>query len=593
MHEPAPPSRGVRPDEPSGSERLDSWKEIAAYLSRDVTTVQRWEKSEGMPVHRHAHRKLGSVYAFRSELDAWWRARSTGREDSEVGEAAPASDTDSPRIPIRHVRKVPAWLVWAGPAVLVLLLGAAFLLSGRPGKAARPAPQFIAVLPFENLSGDSSQDFFADGLTDALITHLSGLHGLKVVSRTSVRQFKGTREPLPRIAQQLGVDTVIEGSVQPASDRAVIRVQLIDAASDTHLWARDFNRPLGDMLTLQAEVARTVAEQVHGELSADESLRLAGAGTVDPAAYQEYLLGRSDLWQFDKDDVESAIGHFERATTIDAGYASAYAGLAYAWWVRGVFGQIGLSEAEAPARLAARRALELDDQLADAYAVQGYLECIYDHDWTGAERTIRRALELDPNNVGAHYTYALLLMALGRFDESVAQIALAAERDPFSAQIQSTFGRVLYRARRYPEAVTRLRRAIALDPSNATAHGRLGDVYEQLGSFPEAIAEFETASRLAGVSVDPSLARVYAHMGRVGEAEDILRALQNEPGREAMAAAGAYAAMGRPDEAFEILFRIIDSRRRLAIFFTQDPTLEPLRADRRWPQLLSRLNLPQ
>jgi tetratricopeptide (TPR) repeat protein len=357
--------------------------------------------------------------------------------------------------------------------------------------------------------------------------------------------------------------------------------------TDTHLWARDYERELTDVLKLQNEVARAVAEEIRIQITPEERARLASVAAVNPAAHEEYLLGRYLLWKFIEEDRMRAVDHFNRAIQIDPSYAAPYAGLAHAWWMRGVFGPLSLKEVAPPSRAAARKALELDDRLAEAYAAQAYVEGMFDWDWTGAERTIRHAVELDPNSLDAHYVYALLLMALGRLPEAVTQIEHAAQLDPLSAQVHSTFGRILYRARKFDEAILHLKRATELEPRNAVAWRRLGDVHDQMGKYGEALAFYEKAQALL---TNPrngdseAIARVYAHTGRVSEARQMLKRLGDR-------SADVYAALGDKDAAFRLLFKSVDERINWPIFIKADPLFDSLHSDPRWKELLRRMNL--
>jgi tetratricopeptide (TPR) repeat protein len=408
------------------------------------------------------------------------------------------------------------------------------------------------------------------------------------VSRTSAMSLKGSAKSLPVIARELNVDAVLEGSVQQSDGRVKIRLQLLHAPTDTHLWTRDYERELTDVMRLQNEVAREVAEQIRIRLTPEERARMASVAAVNPAAHEEFLLGRFLLWKFIEEDRKRAVDHFNRAIQIDPSYAAPYAGLAQAWWMGGVLGPLSMKEAGPPASAAARKALELDDRLAEAYAAQAYVQGIFHWDWTSAERTIRHAVELDPNSLDVHYVYALLLMALGRLPEAITQIEHAAQLDPLSAQVHSTFGRILYRAGRFDEAIQRLNRAIDLEPRNAVAYDRLGDVYEQMGKYVEALALYE--KRRASL-VNPSrsdsgdIARVYARMGRVNESRQMLKRLGDE-------SADVYAALGDKDAAFRLLFKSVDERIDWPMFIKADPRFDNLHADPRWKELLGRMNLP-
>ena len=485
------------------------------------------------------------------------------------------------------------WLELGGVAALAV---AAFAYVLRPVAATdpvRPAITSLAVLPLENLSGDATQDYFADGVTEALIANLARIRALRVVSRTSVMRFKGARTSLSEIARALNVDAVIEGSVQRTSDRVKISIQLIHAPTDTHLWAREYERELTDVLKLQGEVARAVAEEIRVQVTAEERARMAAAGTVNPAAHQEYLLGQYYLWKLTEGDLTRAIDYFERATRLDPGYAAAHAGLSHAWWWRGVWGAKTIKEVESPSRAAARRALELDPRLAEAHVSMGRLKFGYDWDWTGAEKDFRHALEIDPNNLDAHFFHGMLYMALGRFSESIAHIDRAEQLDPLSSTVQSGFGRILYRARRFDEAISHLRRALELDPgSGGGVYERLGDVYDQMGRYADALAAYQKAGSGSPRS-RARVARIYARMGRPGEAKQILEDLKAKRGGPLPAeAAGAYAALGDKDEAFKLLFAMAEQGGDTLNYVKVEPPLDGLHSDPRWQVLLRRMNFP-
>jgi len=601
-----PPESSTRRPADEPSDRLDSWKDVAAYLKRDVSTVQRWEQREGLPVHRHLHHKLGSVYAFRSELDVWSRSRrlrheqtndrvmeteaassSSGSPENGVAPRGDASVLSEAPSEIRRPRW-PKWVIGAGLATLAVVTIVYGLYRGRVVSAPGPQIRSLVVLPLENLSDDPAQEFFAAGMTEELIGSLAQIRALRVVSRTSSMSLKGSSKSIPLIARELNVDAVLEGSVQKSDGRVKIRLQLLHAPTDTHLWARDYERELADVLRLQNEVAREVAEQVRVQITPDERARMTSVAAVNPAAHEEFLLGRFLLWKFIEEDRKRAVDHFNRAIQIDPSYAAPYAGLAQAWWMGGVvFGSLSLKEVGPPARAAARKALELDDRLAEAYAAQAYVEGMFDWDWTTAERTIRHAVELDPNSLDAHYVYALLLMALGRLPEATTQIEHAAQLDPLSAQVHSTFGRILYRARKFDEAILRLNRAIELEPRNAVAYGRLGDVFDQMGKYGDALAFYEKRQAVQGNpgSDSADIARVYARMGRRSEARQMLKRLGDR-------SADVYTALGDKDAAFRLLFKSVDERISWPIFIKADPLFESLHSDPRWTELLRRMNFP-
>jgi TolB-like protein/DNA-binding winged helix-turn-helix (wHTH) protein/thioredoxin-like negative regulator of GroEL len=480
------------------------------------------------------------------------------------------------------------WLVLSG---LVALALGTFTYVLRPVRATgpgRPAITSLAVLPLENLSGDPTQDYFADGVTEALIGHLARIRALRVVSRTSVMRFKGTQKSLSEIARALNVDALIEGSVQRTGDRVKITVQLIHVQTDTHLWAREYERELTDVLKLQGEVARAVADEIRIQVTAEERARMAAAITVDPAAYQEYVVGRYHLWRYNEDNLKRAIAHFERATQIDPKYAAAYAGLSHAWWARGVYGSINSKIAESPSRAAARTALELDVDLAETYVVQADLKRLYDWDWTGSENSAKRALALDPNDVHAHYTYALLLCQLGRFPEAIAHMESADQLDPLAPAIQMNFARILYRARRFDDALRRLNRALELEPG-MDVHILFAEIYEHMGLYAKALAAYQKAD-----TPNPGdawrVVQIYARSGRHEEARRMLEELSARKAPRAVVAAGAHAALGDKDEAFKLLFAM--PRDEGFNYVKVDPPFDSLHSDPRWGELLHHMNLP-
>lgn len=494
--------------------------------------------------------------------------------------------------PLQTRRSPWPWLALGGLAALAAAAVLIYFLRPTPALETRQgAITALAVLPLDNLSGDPTQEYFADGMTEALIGNLARIRALRVVSRTSAMRFKGTTRSLPEIARSLNVDAIVEGSVQRIDDRVRISVQLIHAPTDTHLWAREYERDLTDILELQGEVARAVAEEIQVQITAEERARLTSAGSIDPAAYQEYLLGQYYLWRLSEEDLARAVGHFERATRLEPGYAAAYAGLSHAWWWRGVWGTKTPKQVKSQSRAAALRALQLDPRLAQAHVSMGRIKFAYDWDWAGAEQDFARALELDANSLDAHFFLGMLCMALGRFPESIAHIEQAEQLDPLSATVQSAFGRVLYRARRFDAAILHLNQAIELEPQTASHYGRLADVYEEMGRYDDALAFQATADKVLGrpAGVSLSVARIHARMGKAGEARRILdlhRATQ--PG---FVTATVYAALGDHDAAFRLLFEL-DEERDALNYVKTDPRLDRLHSDPRWEVLLRRMNLP-
>jgi TolB-like protein/DNA-binding winged helix-turn-helix (wHTH) protein/Flp pilus assembly protein TadD len=473
-------------------------------------------------------------------------------------------------------------------AVLALVVSAIVLalISNKNQPRTGPVITSLAVLPLENLSGDPSQEYFADGMTEALIGNLARIHALRVISRTSVMRFKGSNKLLPEIARQLNVDAVIEGSVRRSGGRVLVSAKLIRAATDSPLWTGNYERELSDVLKLQSEVAREVADEIRIQVTAEERARLASARRVNPEAHEAYLLGQYHNNKGNEQGWKQAIDYFERAIQISPDYGAAYAGLSNAWFYRGTYGA-KFKEVESPARAAALKSIELAELLAEAHISLAIVKHYYDWDWTRAEREFRRALELDPGSLQAHISYGHLLMHLGRHDEAIREGQIAVQLDPVSSATQASLGRFLYRARRYEEAVQRLKRAVELEPRSVGANFRLGDLYAQVGRYDEAIAAFGKIEELAPGDFQVGIARVYALMGRHREARHMIRGLK----ANADTIAAVYAALGDEDEAFRILEKAVEER-QLIVVLKVDPPLENLHSDPRWKVLLRRMNLP-
>ncbi len=356
------------------------------------------------------------------------------------------------------------------------------------------------MLPLRDTSGDAKQEYFADGMTEALTADLAQIAALKVISGTSAMQYKGTKKPLRQIARELGVDAVLEGSVARIGNRVRVTSELIDAASDTHIWAKTFERDLQDVLTLQAEVAREVARQVEAELTAAERSRLTVERRVDPRAYEAYLLGRVFLDSGTEEDMKKALDHFTRALEIDKDYAAPYAGIASYYAVLPFYSALSPAEVFPKARDAARRSLELDPNLAEAHASLAYIHAYYEWDWARAEQEFRRALQLRPSHADVHFSYSRFLAAAGRLDEALAEIRRAEVLDPRSLSLKANTALLSYFRGQYDKALQQLLELRGLDPNAPVVHWGIGLVYEQQRMFPEAIAAL-----LKATSLSPSL----------------------------------------------------------------------------------------
>src|SRR6202049_3662617 len=373
----------------------------------------------------------------------------------------------------------------------------------------------IAVLPLENLSKDPNQDYFSDGITDALTTELAQIGSLRVISRTSAMHFKGTRETLPEIGRELNVDAVVEGSITRSENRVRITAQLIEAPSDRHLWAKSYERDLKDVLALQDEVARDIAEEIRIKLTPEERTRLAVARPIDPAAHEVYLRGRYWWHRRGRESELKGLQYFEQAVRLDPSYAPAWAGIADSYIVMAHHGVLPPREAMPKARAAALNALQLDSSLAEAHTSLALVKPAYEWDYAAAENEFTRAIELNPNYSTAHHWYAHYLVIKRRFPEALNEIQRAHDLDPYSLVINDFWGLALYSSRDYERALAQFRSMLELDPSGKSfVYESLAQVYEQQGDYTRAIEQRRNALILSGGAQDAaSLANAYAAGG--------------------------------------------------------------------------------
>jgi TolB-like protein/Flp pilus assembly protein TadD len=568
--------------------RLESWKEIAAYLGRDVTTVRRWEKGEGLPVHRHLHNKLGSVYAYTTELDSWRNNR------------APAAATDAPdtQPPVpesvrlgRHGRMAAV----LAAITLILAAGVLWLVRERTGKpAASVAIRSLAVLPLANFSGNAEQDYLSDGMTEALTAQLSAIHGLRVISRTSTMQLKGTRKSVPAIGKELNVDAVIEGSVLRSGDKVRVTVQLIRAATDEHLWASTYDRELRDILALQSDVAQGIARHVEAAVAGAQNLAVAPR-TVAPEVYEAYLKGRFALTKGNRASLDEALGFFTAAIDADSTFAPAYVGVAAAQEQLGtVFFGVPPEDSRPKVIEAARKALELDPQLAEARVLLAHA-LQRDWHWEEAETEFRRAIELSPSDAGAHAGLAYWLVCQGRSDEALAWARRAQEIDPLTYNSIDVSG-ILFFSRRYDEAIRESRRNLTTNPNDPQALWSLGFALIGAEQFDGAIRTLEKAASLSDRSpaVLGVLVRAYAYGGRRAEALQLVDELRRRERKGYVPAAAflnAYLGLGDKEQAFVWLERAAQERSNIMQFLKVHPFFDLLRGDPRFGEYLRRVNL--
>lgn len=499
---------------------------------------------------------------------------------------------------------------WAGPLVgfgLAIAVAAALVFFNVWGlrNLFFPARSFrsLAVLPLENLSADSKQDYFADGMTEDLITQLSKLGDLKVISHTSVMQYKGKHEPLPQIARELNVDAVVEGAVQLSGNHVRISAELVDGRSDQHIWADNYDRDLSDVLLLQSDVARDIAKQIDLRLTPQQQQRLANdAHPVNPDAYQAYLLGRYYWNKRTADGLAQAGQYFQQSIQKDPNYAPAYAGLSdYFAFLTLIGGPEILppNQAMVQAKAAAVKAVQLDDSSAEAHASMGHILHNSDWDFNGAEREFKRAIELNPNYAMAHHWYAHLLMQVGRTDESLAQARLAQELDPLSPFINNGLARQYYLSRQYDQAIAQCKVVMEIDPAYLPARTQLALAYEQKGMLKEAVSTMEQTRKLAGEKTDlpmihALLAHAYALAGRRAEAQselNVLTVIGQKRYVPPSYLAIVYLALGDKDKAFQYLNKGYQDRSEQLLYLGVEPIVDPLRGDPRFDALLKQVGL--
>jgi TolB-like protein/DNA-binding winged helix-turn-helix (wHTH) protein/Flp pilus assembly protein TadD len=454
----------------------------------------------------------------------------------------------------------------------------------------------LAVLPLDNFSGDASQDYFADGMTDELITDLAQIRALRVVSRTSVMMYKGTRKPLSQIARELNVDAVVEGSVFRSGDQVRITAQLIQVPADKHLWAQSYEGSVRDTLTVQNQVARTIAEEIQIEVTPREQAALKSAKIINPKAYEAYLKGRYSWNQRTAEGLKKAVEYFNEAIAMDPNYAAAYSGLADTYALLGDWQYTVMPATEAMPRAlsAARKALQLDDSLGEAHASLAFCLEGFDWDFAGADKEFLRAVELSPGYATAHHWYAWHLSLIGRNKEAIAEMDKAVNLDPVSPVVNADLAELLLIAHLPDESIQQSRKTIDINPGFAFAHNQLAQAYIEKQMFGEAIVELQKAIRLAGDSpiFVANLARAYAGSNRKAEAVGLLNDLKKRsiPGSPLVEEiAMIYTALGDKDQAILWLERGYEGRFNPGVL--ERPCFDALRSDSRFQDLVHRIGL--
>src|SRR6267378_170107 len=534
------------------------------------------------------------------------RFSATTESSLQVPESGPAMQFSAGQAkPHLRPRPIPprlAFVIGGLLTILIIVLIGVRLLLVRRGSGAYLQPSQIkslVVLPFENLSGDKDQQYFTDGMTDELIAHLAKIRSLRVISRTSAMGYKETHKTLSQIARDLNVDAVIEGTVLRSGNQVRITAELVQVATDRHLWAETYESQLGDVLGLQSQVASAIVNEIRVNLSPEEQQRLASARTVTGESYENYLKGRYYWNKRSQEGLTKAIEYFQLAIEKDPNYALAYAGLADCYSIIGsaIVGTVPAGEVASKARAAALRSLELDSTLAEAQTSLATVRFNYDWDWNAAASGFRRAVELNPSYATAYQRNSLYLMSMGRTSESIAEMNRARDLDPLSISMNFSLGWRLYMAHEYDQAIEQLRNTIDMDPSFVLPHLVLGQAYEQKKAFDQAIAELRRAADISQNSppVLAALARTHAVSGRTTEARKLLDQLMQQAKEQYVSpfyVAVVYAGLGENDKAMDWLEKAYGDHSNAIVFLKVDPQLDTLRSNPRFHELQRKLRLP-
>jgi TolB-like protein/DNA-binding winged helix-turn-helix (wHTH) protein/Tfp pilus assembly protein PilF len=487
-------------------------------------------------------------------------------------------------------------------AVIALAGGLGFRYLRKPSVVTAHPKQItsIVVLPLENLSADKDQAYFADGMTDELIANLAKIRSLRVISRTSAMGYKGTHKTLSEIARDLNVDAVVEGTVLRSGDRVRITAELVQVATDRHLWADTYESQFGDVLTLQSQVASAIVNEIRINLTPEEQQRLASARPISPESYEDYLKGRFYWNKRSEEGLTKAIEYFQLATQNDPHSALAFAGLADCYSIIGsaIVGSVPSQDVATKARVAALKALELDKSLAEAQTSLATVQFNYDWNWAAAASGFQRSIELNPSYATAYQRYSLYLMAMGRTGESLAQMNRARELDPLSISMSFSLGWRLYMAHQYDQAISQLRNTLEMDPNFALPRMVLGQAYEQKGMVPQAIAELQKA--VANSHDSPpmlgSLGHAFALAGNKAEADKILAQMLEQSKKRYVSpfyVSVVYAGLHENEKAMDWLEKAYEDRSNAIIFLKVDPDFDGLRSNPRFQALLRRLALQE
>ncbi len=454
----------------------------------------------------------------------------------------------------------------------------------------------LAVLPLDDHSGESGHEYFADGMTEALITSLAKIQALRVISRTSAMQYKGAKKSLPQIARELNVEAIIEGSILRSGSRIRIAAQLIHAATDQHLWAESYERDFCDILSLQSEIARQVAHEVRITLTPQEQARLERSRPVNPEAHEQYLMGRHHWNKRTELSVKKALAHFQRAIDIDPTNAQGYAGLADSYNILGYYRVLAPKDAYPKGKAAAQRALTLDETLAEPHASLGVVKRDYEWDWAGAVDEFQLAIELNPGYAEAYHWRSTLYGMLGQIEKALQEKARALSLDPLSVVIRTDVARLYYFRRDYDKALEKYRLALDMDANFASAHVWMAQVYEQKGGFEAAISELEAGCRLDGESAYAlsRLAHGYASSGKTADAHKVLNQLKEISAQRYVSPydlAVVHIALQQNEKAFSWMEKALEDRSIGLGYLRVEPELDSLRPDARFDELIRRVGL--
>jgi TolB-like protein/DNA-binding winged helix-turn-helix (wHTH) protein/Flp pilus assembly protein TadD len=589
---------------------FDAGLNAAIRRLRDVLSDSADEPRYIETLPRHGYRFIASVEtepASKPELQTATNLESApenGHQEipsvllAEVGRVSDTTGAKRTRLPLTWL----SVLAIAGGVIVVIASTTSTWRSRLFSAHAASGIHALAVLPLQNLSGNPNQEYFADGMTDALITDLAQTKSLRVISRTSAMRYKGTQKKLPDIARELNVDAVVEGAVIRSGDRVRIDAQLIRADTDQHIWSRSYDRKVSDVLSLQADVAQAIATEIEANLNPEEQSRLASKKrVVDPRVYEADLKGRYFSNRVNNEGLKKGVEYFQEAILLDPTYAPAYAGLSENYSVQAIGWGGGARDPEQLAIEAARKAISLDDFLAEAHASLAFVLHRHMQDWVGAEKEFKRALELNPGYAMAHHRYGVFLRAVGQRDPACKESRLAHELDPLNTTFTSALADCINAAGHFEEAVRMMNGTIEMEPDNPGLRWALGNIYEQKDMFPEALAQYQKGADVSGRHqyLLSLMASAYGGWGKTAEAEKLLEEIKQRYGEDGWLSSVVHARMGRKEQAIREL--VADSGGKCgpgkcgpgASLFVSEWRFDPLRSDPRFQALLDLYHYPE